>query len=401
MVVSKFTDVVIHFNIGVMYMAWNEPGGDKDPWSGKKKTSGGNPSDKVTELFSGMSGGGGNNKKLLFLLPLIALGLWVFSGIYTVDAGERGVVLQFGKFKEITDPGLHWVAVPISTVEIVDIKRIKTTKDQTTMLTKDENIVDLGVEVQYRVSDPKAYLFNVRDVDNERDQTSSVLYQVMRSAVREVVGSHDIDHTILGGREEIERKTSELMQQILDKYKTGLSLNKMNLTYAEAPKDVKDAFDDANRAREDFDRLKNQAKSYANKVLPAARGKAARIVAEANAYKAQIVSKAEGDAARFISLMTEYKKAPDVTRERLYLDTLEVVFAGSRKVMMDNKSGNNVFYLPLNADSSASKAATAPPPLPPQVQQQMNSVSKTAEQLRASSGFKRETTTGSALREGR
>lgn len=380
-------------------MPWNEPSGDKDPWSGKKKTSGGNPSDKVTELFSGMSGGGGNNGKLLFLVPLVALGLWIFAGIYTVDAGERGVVLQFGKFKETTDPGLHWIPVPINTVEIVDVKRIKTTKDQTTMLTKDENIVDLGVEVQYKVNDPKAYLFNVRDVDNEIDQKSSVLYQVMRSAVREIVGSHNIDHIILGGREEIERKTSELMQQILDKYQTGLSINKMNLTYAEAPKDVKDAFDDANRAREDFDRLKNQAESYANKVLPEARGRAARVVAEANAYKEQIVSKAEGEAARFTSLMLEYKKAPDVTRERLYLDTLETVFSGSKKVMMDNKSGNNVFYLPLNANSSTTP--TAPPPLPPQVKQQMENVSKTAEQLRASSGFKRETTTGSALREGR
>jgi membrane protease subunit HflK len=382
-----------------MYMPWNEPGGDKDPWSGKKKTSKGNPSDKVTELFSGMSGGG-DNKKLLFLLPLIALALWVFAGVYTVNAGERGVVLQFGKFNDITDPGLHWIPVPINSVEIVDIKRIKTTKDQTTMLTKDENIVDLGVEVQYHVSDPKAYLFNVRAVDNERDQSSSVLYQVMRSAVREVVGSHDIDHTILGGREEIERKTSELMQTILDKYKTGLTINKMNLTYAEAPKDVKDAFDDANRAREDFDRLKNEAKSYANKVLPLARGKAARVVAEANAYKEQIVSKAEGEAARFTSLVAEYKKAPDVTRERLYIDTMEVVLAGSKKVMMDNKGGNNVFYLPLNTGSS-STTSTIPPPLPPQVKQKMDSLSKTSEQLRQSSRFKHETTTGSGLREGR
>ena len=380
-------------------MPWNEPGGDKDPWSGNKKSSNSNkdnPTEKVTELFANMSGGEG--KKFLFLLPLIALVLWVFSGIYIVDAGQRGVILQFGKFSDISDPGLHWIPVPINTVEIVDIKRIKTTKDQTTMLTKDENIVDLGVEVQYLVNDPKAYLFNVYEVDNERDPTGGVLYQVMRSAVREVVGSHNIDYTILEGRETIETETLTLMQTILDEYKTGLVIKKMNLTYAEAPEKVKDAFDDANRAREDFDRVKNNALSYANKVLPLARGKAARLIEEAHAYKEQVVLKSQGDTARFTSLVGEYKKAPAVTRERLYLDTLEVVLAGSKKVLMDNKGGNNMFYLPLNADATSTKV---PPPVPPQAMNSMKKTSKTVRQLRESSRFTREAASGSALREAR
>lgn len=378
-------------------MPWNEPGGDKDPWSGNKKSSNkDNPAEKVTELFANMSGGDG--KKILFLLPLIALALWAFAGIYTIDAGQRGVVLQFGKFSDITDPGLHWVPVPINTVEIVDIKRIKTTKDQTTMLTKDENIVDLGVEVQYLINDPKAYLFNVHEVDNDRDPTGGVLYQVMRSAVREVVGSHNIDYIILEGRETIETETLTLMQTILDEYKTGLLIKKMNLTYAEAPEKVKDAFDDANRAREDFDKVKNNALSYANKVLPSSRGKAARLVEEANAYKEQVVLKSIGDSARFTSLVAEYKKAPIVTRERLYLDTLETVLAGSKKVLMDNKGGNNVFYLPLNSDAPSAKKA---PPVPPQVINNMKKTSNTVRQLRESSRFTRETTSGSSLREAR
>ncbi len=348
-------------------MPWNEPGGDKDPWSGnkKKKSSGNkinNPADKVTELFASVSDGGGG--KLMLLLPLVALALWLFSGVYTIEAGQRGVVLHFGKFKEITNPGLHWVPKPIERVEVVDVDRNRSTADHTTMLTKDENIVDLKIEVQYLISDPKEYLFNVMDADNERNPDRGVLHQVMRSAVREVVGRNEMDFIIQTGREQIEIDTHELMQSILDEYKIGLKVTKINLKDATAPEEVKDAFDDANRAREDFNRSKNRAETYANKVIPDARGKAARAVEEANAYKEQVIAKAEGDASRFTNLTKEYNKAPVVTRERLYLDAMEQVMSGSKKIMMDTSSSNNMFYLPITNDSnSSSSMASTPPPI--------------------------------------
>lgn len=376
-------------------MPWNEPDGDKDPWGGNKKkkssASGNNPADKVTELFASVSDGGGG--KFLIFLPLVILALWVFSGIYTIEAGQRGVVLHFGKFKEVTTPGLHWVPKPIDRVEVVDIDRNRTATDHTTMLTEDENIVDLKIEVQYLVTDPKDYLFNVMDADNERNQVQGVIYQIMRSAVREVVGGKDMDFIIKEGRAAIEEDTNKLMQVILDDYKTGLQIKKINLTYAEAPDEVKEAFDDANRAREDFTRSKNRAETYANKVIPEARGQAARAIEEANAYKEQVVAKAEGDASRFVNLANEYKKAPEVTRERLYLDTMEQVMAGSKKIMMDTTSGNNMFYLPITSGDTTG-ASVPPPPINAQQLQQMQRDSE--ESLRRS----RSTRSG-ALREGR
>ncbi len=349
-------------------MPWNEPGGNKDPWSGKKKKSSSksgnlnNPADKVTELFASVSDGGGG--KFLWLLPILAIALWLFSGIYTIDAGQRGVVLHFGQFKEITNPGLHWIPKPIDKVEVVDIDRNRSADDHSTMLTKDENIVDLRIEVQYLVTDPKNYLFNVMNADYEPNQQRGVLYQVMRSAVREVVGRNDMDFIIQTGREQIEIDTHELMQNILDEYNMGLRITKINLKDAIAPEEVKDAFDDANRAKVDFERSKNRGEIYANKVVPDARGKAARALEEANAYKEQVIAKAEGDASRFVSLAKEYNKAPEVTRERLYLDTMEQVMAGSKKIMMDTSSSNNMFYLPITGDTnSTSSMSSVPPPI--------------------------------------
>ncbi|CAA6814905.1 MAG: HflK protein [uncultured Thiotrichaceae bacterium] len=376
-------------------MPWNEPGGDKDPWSGnKKKSTDNNPADKVTELFSNMSKGGGGGGKLLYFLPLIALAIWAFSGVYQLESGKQGVVLQFGKFKEITTPGLHWIARPIQTVEIVDMQRNRSANDQTTMLTMDENIVDLEVEVQYLVDDAKAYLFNVMLPDFERDQSQGVLYQVMRSAIREVVGASDMDFIIKEGRTEIEEKTKELMQSILSEYKTGLQIVKVNLTYAEAPKEVKDAFDDANRAREDFNRSKNRAETYSNKVIPDARGKGARLVEEAKAYRDQVIAKSEGDASRFSNLVAEYQKAPEVTRQRLYLDTMEKVMSGSKKIMMDTTSGNNMFYLPLNTDGGASEQGSVPPPVSPSVLERLKREKDAAE-------ANRQAASRTTLREGR
>ncbi len=378
-------------------MPWNEPGGDKDPWSGKKKkrssgSSGSdNPADKVTELFASVSDGGGG--KFLFLIPLILLVLWLISGVYTIEAGQRGVVLHFGKFKEVSTPGLHWIPKPIEKVEVVDIDRNRSASDHMTMLTKDENIVDLKIEVQYLVSDPTDYLFNVMDVDFERNQEQGVLFQVMRSAVREVVGRNDMDFVIKEGRRQIEEDTNSLMQAILDEYKSGLQIKKVNLKDATAPDAVKDAFLDATRAREDFNRSKNRAETYANKVIPDARGKAARAIEEANAYKEQVVAKAEGDASRFINLANEYKKAPEVTRERLYLDAMEKIMMGSKKVILDSTSGNNMLYLPIpTAGATGNSGSPTPPPVSPELLERLKSEASKAQQRKSTRG---------ALREGR
>ena len=366
-------------------MPWNEPGGnkDKDPWS--NKPSRGNSSDgiedaiqkmndKLGQLFGGKSTGsggdsdsgstgGGFNKGVFIGLGAIAFIAWLATGIYTVDSAERGVELRFGKYHQTTMPGLHWhLPYPIDRVEKVDIDRSRTARDasgSSHMLTKDENIISIAVNVQYRIKDPKDYLFNVFLPDYESNQTLATVYNVMRSAVREVVGRTAMDSIIGADREKMAPDIQLIMQRVLDDYKSGIDVMKVNVTDAEAPKEVKDAFDDAIRAREDQNRYKNQAETYAKQVVPSARGKAARIIEDATAYRSQAISKAQGESSRFEQLSAAYSKAPDVTRERLYLETMEQVLEGSSKVMIDSKSGNNMLYLPLdklqgNAASSGS-----------------------------------------------
>lgn len=358
--------MLTHELVGTMehYMPWNEPGGNKDPWGNNKKTSSNsnkNPADKVTELFSNIPDGGG---KLFFLIPIVLLVLWIITGFYTIESGQRGVVLRFGAFKSIESPGLHWVARPIDKVITVDIDSNRTASDRTTMLTQDENIVDLKIEVQYLVKSVDDYLFNVMYADFEQNQQIGVIYNVMRSSVREVVGKNDLDFVLKEGRQQIEQETHDLMQSILDKYKTGLLVKKVNLKNATAPEEVKDAFFDVTRAREEFTRSKNKAETYANKVIPDARGKAARLIEDANAYKAEVVSRAEGDASRFSHLVEEYSKAPVVTRKRLYLDMMEDVLGRSKKIILDSKSGNQMLYIPVNNGSSVntmSKNIPVPP----------------------------------------
>ncbi len=349
-------------------MPWNEPGGnnnDKDPWGGRsRKGSKGNASsndnieelarklnDKVSHIFGKNSGDGGDgvSKAGILLIGIILLGVWLFTGFYTVDSAQRGVELRFGAYQQTTQPGLHWhLPYPIDTVELVDVDKNRTAKDRTHMLTKDENIIDIGVSVQYKIKNPEDYLFNLYLADYEPNQSLGTLYHVMRSAVREVIGRNTMDGILKENRAGFAPDTLAVMQEILDQYKSGLHVIKVNLTYAEAPKQVKDAFDDANRAREDKDRYKNQAETYSKKIIPAARGKAARILEDATAYTSQIISKAKGDSSRFVQLADEYQKAPEVTRERLYLETMEKVLSKNRKIMIDSKSGNNLLYLPLD-----------------------------------------------------
>ncbi|UOG90757.1 MAG: FtsH protease activity modulator HflK [Candidatus Thiothrix sulfatifontis] len=362
-------------------MPWNEPGGNQqDPWSGKKRGSGSNDpeelirklNEKLGKLFGGAGGNGDNpnqntGKGIILLLALFVIG-WLLSGFYTIDARQQGLVLRFGAYQATTDAGLHWrFPYPIETVEVVDTEQNRSAQDRNTMLTKDENIVEVAVAAQYKVRNPEDYAFNILNPDFLADQTQGTLYQVMRGVAREVIGRNDMDFILKEGRAQIASDIQNQMQQVLDNYKSGLQIITVNLTYAEAPPQVKAAFDEANKAREDANRYQNEAETYANKVIPEARGKAARLKAEAEAFRQETVSRAQGDASRFTQLLTEYRKAPQVTRERLYLETLETVMAGTRKIVIDSNS-NNLLYLPLDqlnaqtspaADSNAVQAAAA------------------------------------------
>lgn len=359
-------------------MAWNEPGGNnRDPWGGNGRDQGPPDLDEIFRKLSGKFGGLLGDKKGggtgggppaqsfrfnafgFWLIIIVIATIWLFSGIYTVEQGKQGVELRFGKFSSITDPGLsyHW-PYPIETVEIVDVaqRRAETvgysqgdrvgsrsgqSKEEALMLTEDENIVDVQLSVQYQIKDPRAYLFNVRDPD-------STLRQVVESSLREVVGKSSMDFVLTEGRSDIVARVLELTQNILDEYQTGLILTNVNLQDAQPPDEVQDAFADAIKAREDEQRVINEAEAYRNEVLPRARGEAARQLQEADAYKDQVIAKAEGETQRFEQLLTEYQKAPDVTRERLYLETLETVFSNTNKVLIDVEGGNNLLYLPLD-----------------------------------------------------
>lgn len=346
-------------------MAWNEPGGgngSKDPWGNKggKKQDG--PPDldevfkklneKVTSLFGGKggrSGGGssptGGSKGFGFIVAIILV-VWALSGIYIIDEGRQGVVLRVGAFDRITEPGPHWYPRFLEKVEVVDVDRVRSinigsTSHESLMLTEDENIVDIQFAVQYKVSNAKDYVFNVRDPD-------TTLRQVTETAMREIVGKNNMDFVIKDGRVQVASGTKELMQNILNGYKTGLIVTNVNMQNAQPPEQVQHAFSDAVKAREDKERLVNEAEAYSNDILPRARGKAARMGQEAAAYRDEIIAKANGETARFLKVLTQYKKAPVVTRERLYLEAMESVLANSNKVMVDVKKGNNLMYLPLD-----------------------------------------------------
>jgi membrane protease subunit HflK len=341
-------------------MPWNEPGGSggKDPWGSRNNESGPPDLDEVIRklqkklggLFGGRGGGGGGSASFgassLITLLIIVLVIWALSGIYIVDEKKRGVVTQLGAYKTITMPGMHWFPRFIDRVEIVDVSSVRSVElgyrqDESLMLTQDENIIDIKFTVQYHVSDPAKYLFNVRDPD-------ATLRQSTESALREVVGKSKMDFVLTGGRVEVAARAQKLLQQILDKYQTGLQVIKLTMQDAQPPKQVQAAFADAVKAREDEERLKNEAQAYANDILPRARGKAARVAQEAQAYKQQVIAEAEGDASRFGAVLAEYETAPAIMRQRLYLDALESVLSRSSKVVVDTKSGNNLLYLPLD-----------------------------------------------------
>ncbi|MBQ26314.1 FtsH protease activity modulator HflK [Alcanivorax sp.] len=340
-------------------MAWNEPGGNKpkDPWGG-----GGdqgppdldealkNLKDKINNVFGskgGKSGGGGSSSGggspwpvLVIALVIVAIG-YGLMGFFQVDQRERAVVLRFGKFDRIVEPGLNWRAPILEQFEKVDVGQNRRYEITEEMLTKDTNIVSVTLQVQYQVLDPRPFLLKVA-------QPEEILEHATSSALRHVVGSSSMDDVLKDNREAIRVQVRERLDDYLNRYDTGLVLRQVVLDKTEAPDAVRDAFDDVSKAKEDEDRFKKEAEAYSNSVIPQARGEAQRIEEEAFAYKQQVIDEAKGDANRFTDLLTEYRKAPDVTRERLYLETMTEVFSNTSKVLVDVNKGDSLIYLPLD-----------------------------------------------------
>ena len=331
-------------------MAWDDQGNGKSPWDPNK---GQVPDlDQIVEewqkrfnrLFGVKTSGSGKRRKKppVLLIGLMILFIWVLSGLYQIDDSERGVELRFGAYSQTTMPGLKWhFPWPIETVEVVNVNVVNRFKQQTTMLTSDENIVVVDLVVQYRRSNAVDYLFNVRDAEE-------TLGEVSEGAIREVAGKSNLDFILTEGRTETALLTQELIQETLDSYGTGIVVTKVNLQDANFPLQVEAAVQDAIKAREDEVRIAFEAEAYANDVVPKARGEAAKMILEAEAYREMVIADAEGEAARFDKLLVEYKKAPKVTRERLYIEAIETVYGNSNKVLLDSEASGNLMYLPLD-----------------------------------------------------
>ena len=328
-------------------MAWNEPNGSKDPWGRQSKSNSelDNALNDLNKYFKsllgGTSGGSSSNKKNNSIIGIVILTVYLLSGIYIVNDGERGVVLQFGEFSDITMPGPHWVPRIIQKAEIVDVSKIRSIQQKAQMLTEDENIVSVNFAIQYDIKDASDYIFNLRDPDE-------TLSAAGESSIREVLGKNRMDFVITEGRETIASDTKILLQSVLDSYGAGINVQTVNILEAQPPEQVQDAFSDAIRAREDEQRYINEAEAYRNEIIPLARGKAVQIIEEAKAYKVKLIKSAEGEALRFSKLYAEYRKAPQVTRERLYIESVESVLGNSTKIMIDIDGGNNLLYLPLD-----------------------------------------------------
>ena len=344
-------------------MGWNEPpdgNNGKDPWGNKggNMNTGDGPPDldeivrKMQEGLGGIFGkkssngsadgkGGGSALPTAFIF--IALIAWfTFDAFYAIDEQERGVVLRFGEHVADLQPGLSLrFPRPIEKVIKVNVGQLRSITHKANMLTQDENIVDVEVAVQWKIRDPADFLFNLYAPD-------ATLRQVTESAVREVIGKSKLDFILTEGRSEIAVRQEVLIQEILDLYKSGVVIAKVEMQSAKPPEQVKAAFDDAIKAREDEQKSVNQAEAYKNDVIPKARGAAARLREESNSYKAKVIAKAEGEANRFEALLTEYQRAPEVTRQRLYLDAIESVLSSSSKVLMDSDNGNSLMYLPID-----------------------------------------------------
>jgi membrane protease subunit HflK len=322
-------------------------------------------------------GGGGSRPPVQFnpkflgggigLLLVLVVVVWLASGFYIVDASQRGLVLQFGRYKESTESGLRWrLPYPIQAHELVNVSGVRTLEigyrgseknkvlKEALMLTDDENIINIQFAVQYILKDPVEYIFNNRHPDD-------AVMQVAETSIREIVGKNRMDFVLYEGREQIAVNASKLMQEILDRYKTGILISKVTMQNAQPPEQVQAAFDDAVKASQDRERQKNEGQAYANDVIPKARGTAARLIEEAEGYKQRVIATAEGDASRFRQINVEYAKAPEVTRSRMYLETMQQVYSNTSKVFIDSKGQGNLLYLPLDKLMQAAGAVAASP----------------------------------------
>ncbi len=367
-------------------MAWNEPGGnrnDNDPWGTGGGRRGGNDQgppdldealkkglDKLNRMLGGKgnnrsggsgdsSGSGGNGAGLgaVFALgAIIVLGYIVFQSFYTVDEQERAVVLRFGEYHRTETPGLRFKLPLVEQATKVRVTNVRNAESQGQMLTEDENIVSVDLQVQYRVGDAKAYVLNVRD-------SNQALAFATDSALRHEVGSSVLDDVLTEGRAELAIRVEQRLQQFLADYGTGLEIVQVNVESTQPPEAVQEAFREVQRAREDEQRFKEEAETYRNRVVPEARGRAQRLIEEANAYRDEVIERARGETARFTEMLAVYQQAPEVTRERMYLQALENVFANTTKVLIDTASTGNMMYLPLDrmfsGESSASGTASS------------------------------------------
>ncbi|MDX1513281.1 MAG: FtsH protease activity modulator HflK [Gammaproteobacteria bacterium] len=352
-------------------MAWNQPGGNgKDPW-GNRGNQGPPDLDEVLKklqkqlgrIFGGRgglpSGGrfslGGGGAIGFGLIAVVALGVWLVAGIFVIDPAEEGVVLRFGKYVRTVGQGPHWAPKFIEEVITVNVQNIRnqdigfrrqgdsraSVPNEALMLTEDENIIDVQFAVQYRVKNAADFVLKVVEPE-------LTLRQATESAVREIVGRSGMDFVITGGRDAVAAEAETLIQEILDRYQTGLQLTSVNMQDAQPPAQVQGAFLDAIKAREDQERIINEANAYKADIVPKARGEANAIVQRAEAYRQRVIAEAEGETARFLNVLTEYRKAPDVTRERLYLEAMESIMANTSKVLIDVEKGNSLMYLPVD-----------------------------------------------------
>ncbi|MCO7567249.1 FtsH protease activity modulator HflK [Pseudomonas sp. S 311-6] len=358
-------------------MAWNEPGGNsnnQDPWGGRRGGGGGDkkgPPDldeafrKLQDSLNGMFGSGkkrgggdrnigkGGGFGLLGIGLAVLAAIWLYNAVYVVDEQEQAVVLRFGKYYETVGPGLNIYFPPIDRKYLENVTRERAYTKQGQMLTEDENIVEVPLTVQYKITNLQDFVLNV-------DQPEVSLQHATDSALRHVVGSTSMDQVLTEGREQMAVDIRERLQRFLDNYRTGITVTQVNVQSAAAPREVQEAFDDVIRAREDEQRARNQAESYANGVVPEARGQAQRIIEDANGYRDEVIARAKGEADRFTKLVAEYRKAPDVTRQRLYLETMQEVYSNSSKVLVATKDGqNNLLYLPLDKMVEGSRSSSA------------------------------------------
>lgn len=340
-------------------MAWNEPGGGKknqDPWRGNNDQG---PPDldeffrqlqkKLNGIFGGGSGGNGNKKQgdgskgvIALILVVLLTGFWAVQGFYRVEEAEQAVILKFGKYHNVVGAGLHWNPPILFQVYIENTQQFNSLTHKAAILTEDKNIVDVEIEVQYRIADPAKFFLEINDPRGS-------IRQATESALRHVVGTSVMDKVLTEGRDEIALEVQRRTQEYIDVYSSGLQIQKVNIEDAHPPEDVKDAFDDVIKAKEDEERFKNEAETYANGVIPEAEGRAQRAIEQADAYRQEVTARAGGEAARFSKLLAEYRRAPEVTRKRLYLETMESIMSNSSKVLLSGSESNNqMIYLPLD-----------------------------------------------------